>query len=421
MNNIRKQRWTALVAVAAAWLTVPTAQADVVTDWNSRANNIVSEAKLPPHPSYRTLAMVQAAVYEAVNAITRVYPAQRVKLKAASGASVEAAVAEANRVILSKLVPAQQAAIDLVYQSALTAIPADRARSDGLVVGNKAAAAILAARADDGAAAPEQYRPQTTAGNYVPTVIPAAPQWPQRKPWVLASADQFRPGPPPGLTSDRWARDFNEVKTLGAGNSTRRRPEQTNVARFWEATGPGIYFPVVRSVASTNGREVTQNARLLAAAGVAMDDALTAVMDAKYHYHFWRPITAIRNGDIDNNDATKRESSWTPLINTPMHPEYPCAHCILAGSVGAVLQAEIGNGAVPVLTTTSPAVQGAARSWTKIDDFVEEVANARIYDGVHYRYSTEVGTAMGKKIGELAAATFSQRQVAQAGTEQKNQ
>jgi len=421
MNNIRKQRWMALVPVAAVWLAVPAAHADVVTDWNTRANNIVSAAKLPPHPSYRTLAMVQAAVYEAVNAITRVYPAERVKLKAASGASVDAAVAEANRVILSKLVPAQQTAIDLAYQSALSAIPADRARSDGLVAGNKAAVAILASRADDGAAAPEQYRPQTTPGNYVPTVIPAAPQWPHRKPWVLASADQFRPGPPPALTSERWARDFNEVKTLGAGNSTRRRPEQTNVARFWEATGPAIYFPVVRSVASAPGREITRNARLLAAAGVAMDDALTAVMDAKYHYHFWRPITAIRNGDLDGNDATKRESSWTPLINTPMHPEYPCAHCILAGSVGAVLQAEIGNGAVPVLTTTSPAAQGAARSWTKINDFVEEVANARIYDGVHYRYSTEVGTAMGKKIGELAAATYSRHQVAQSGTEQENQ
>lgn len=421
MNDIRKRRWTILTAVSAVWLIGPTAQADVVTDWNTQANNIVSAAKLPPHPSYRTLAMVQAAVYEAVNAITRVYPAERVKLKAASGASIEAAVAEANRVILSKLVPAQQAAIDFAYQSALSAIPADRARSAGLVVGNKAAAAILASRAGDGAAAPEQYRPQTTPGNYVPTVIPAAPQWPQRKPWVLASADQFRPGPPPGLTSERWARDFNEVKTLGAGNSTRRSTEQTTVARFWEATGPAIYFPVVRSVASAPGREITRNARLLATAGVAMDDALTAVMDAKYHYHFWRPITAIRNGDIDGNDATKREASWTPLINTPMHPEYPCAHCILAGSVGAVLQAEIGNGAVPELTTTSPTAQGAARSWTKIDDFVEEVANARIYDGVHYRHSTEVGTAMGKKIGELAAATFSRQQVARTATERKSQ
>jgi hypothetical protein len=142
---------------------------------------------------------------------------------------------------------------------------------------------------------------------------------------------------------------------------------------------------------------------LFAAVTQATDDALIAIMDAKYHYNFWRPVTAIRNGDIDGNDATEREPSWTPLIDTPMHPEYPCAHCIVAAAVGTVLRAEIGTGPVPSLTTTSPTAKGAARSWTKIDDFIQEVANARIYDGVHYRYSTEVGTAMGKQVGELAA------------------
>jgi hypothetical protein len=138
----------------------------------------------------------------------------------------------------------------------------------------------------------------------------------------------------------------------------------------------------------------------------AMDDALIAVFDAKYHYNFWRPVTAIRNGDIDGNDATERDPSWTPFIDTPMHPEYPCAHCILSATVGTVLQAEIGAGPVPTLTTTSVTANGAARSWTKIDDFMQEVASARIYDGVHYRYSTEVGTAMGKQIGEVSAAKY---------------
>ena len=180
-------------------------------------------------------------------------------------------------------------------------------------------------------------------------------------------------------------------------------PEQTQIALFWEATLPPIYHGVVRSVANAPGREVTQNARLFAAVTQATDDALIAIMDAKYHYNFWRPVTAIRNGDIDGNDATERETSWTPFIDTPMHPEYPCAHCIVAGAVGTVLRAEIGTGPVPTLTTTSPTAKGAARSWTKIDDFMQEVANARIYDGVHYRYSTEVGTAMGKQVGELAA------------------
>ena len=178
-------------------------------------------------------------------------------------------------------------------------------------------------------AAAETYRPHTTAGVYVPTVIPVVPQWPQRKPWVMTSAAQFRPGPPPTLTSEVWARDYNEIKALGGKNSTRRTAEQTEIARFWEATAPPIYHGVVRSVATVPGREVTQNARLFAAVTQATDDALIAVFDAKYHYNFWRPVTAIRNGDIDGNDATERDPSWTPFIDTPMHPEYPCAHCIL--------------------------------------------------------------------------------------------
>jgi hypothetical protein len=234
--------------------------------------------------------------------------------------------------------------------------------------------------------------------------MPAAPHWPNRKPWVMTSPDQFRPGPPPALTSAVWARDYNEIKAVGGKNSTTRTAAQTEIARFWETTAPTIYYPLARSVANMPGRDVTQNARLLALTGEAMDDALIAVFDAKYRYNFWRPVTAIRNGDIDGNDATEREVSWLPFIDTPMHPEYPCAHCIVSGAVGAVLAAEIGTGAVPTLSTTSPTAPGVIRSWTKIDDFVVEVANARIYDGVHYRSSTEVGTAMGKKIGALVAA-----------------
>jgi hypothetical protein len=151
---------------------------------------------------------------------------------------------------------------------------------------------------------------------------------------------------------------------------------------------------------------VTENAHLLAVAGMAMDDAAIAVFDAKYAYNFWRPITAIRNGDLDGNDATARDPGWAPFIETPMHPEYPCAHCIVSGSLGAVLEAEIGGGTMPKLSSMSPTAPGAVRTWTSVSDFVQEVAVARIYDGVHYRNSTEVGTEMGKKIGGLAAAKF---------------
>jgi hypothetical protein len=240
----------------------------------------------------------------------------------------------------------------------------------------------------------------------VPTVIPVVSQWPQRTPWLMTSPAQFRPGPPPALTSEVWARDYNEIKALGGKSSTRRTAEQTAIARFWEATMPPIYHGVVRSVATAPGREVTQNARLFMAVTQAMDDALIAIMDAKYYYNFWRPLTAIRNGDLDGNDATEREPSWLPFIDTPMHPEYPCAHCIVSATVGTVLRAEIGASPMPTLTTTSVTAQGVARSWTTIDDFMQEVAQARIYDGVHYRNSTEVGTAMGKQVGELAAAKY---------------
>ena len=164
-----------------------------------------------------------------------------------------------------------------------------------------------------------------------------------------------------------------------------------------------MYWPVARSVAAMPGRDVTDNARLLALAAMAMDDALIAVFDAKYTYNLWRPVTAIRNGDIDGNDATDRDPGWTPFIDTPMHPEYPCAHCIVSASLGAVLAAEIGSGPTPTLTSASPTAGGAVRTWTSVADFTKEVASARIYDGVHYRYSTEVGSAMGQQIGELVA------------------
>jgi hypothetical protein len=405
MNHSTMRRQIALAAVTASLFVGSMARADVVTDWNAKAGEIVVEARLGPPAANRVLAIVHAAVYEAANAVTKRYPVSGASLAVAPGASVEAAIAAANRVTLAQLVPSQQAAIDTAYQAALTQIADGPAKTAGVAAGEKAAAAILALRLDDGAAVGESYRPYTTAGVYVPTVIPVVSQWPQRKPWLLTSPAQFRPGPPPPLTGAVWARDYNEIKELGGRTSARRTAEQTEIARFWEATLPPIYHGVVRSVATMPGRDVTQNARLFAAVTQASDDALIAVFDAKYHYNFWRPVTAIRNGDIDGNDATQRDPAWTPFIDTPMHPEYPCAHCIISGAVGTVLRAEIGTGPMPTLTTTSVTARGAARSWSTIDDFIQEVALARIYDGVHYRNSTEVGTAMGKQIGELAVAT----------------
>lgn len=388
-------------------ISAPSAlMADAVTEWNERAGAIVVKAGIGPLPAERTLAMVQASVYEAVNAITQRYPVSDLKLEAAPGASVEAAVAAANRAMLTKLVPSQQAVIDHAYQAALRAIAEGPAKFNGIAVAEKAVAATLARRANDGAAAGESYRPHTSAGTYVPTVIPEAPQWRYRKPWLMSDPAQFRPGPPPDLGSAVWARDYNEVKALGGKQSRQRTVEQTAIARFWEEVMPPIHHGIVRSVANASGRDITRNARLFAAVTQASDDGLIAVFDAKYHYGFWRPLTAIRNGDIDGNDATERDGSWVPFIETPMHPEYPCAHCITSGAVGTILKAEIGQEPTPVLTTSSHAAGDVTRSWTNVDDFMQEVANARIYDGVHYRNSGWVGTEMGRKIAQLAIEKY---------------
>ena len=405
-------RWRAIAAIWTVALSLlagaPGAGADVVTDANAKAADIASRHPATPI-SVRMMAIVQVSVFEAVNAITGRYPAYRAKMTPAPSASVDAAVASATRYALSRVMPAQQAAIDADYQAQLAVIPDGPAKAAGLVVGEQAADAIVAACADDGMVAPDIYRPVTTVGAYVPTTGPAVPHWGKRRPWVMTRGDQFRPGPPPSLTSAAWARDYNEIKALGSRNSTQRTPEQTAVAKFWEATAPAVYWPVARSVAAAPGREVTDNARLFAVAAMAMDDGLIAVFDAKYTYNLWRPVTAIRNGDLDGNDATDRDPGWTPFIDTPMHPEYPCAHCIVSASLGAVLEAEIGSGATPTLRSASSTAGGAVRTWSSVRDFVQEVALARILDGVHYRNSTEVGSAMGTKIGELAVKSFPKR------------
>ncbi|HEY1394013.1 MAG TPA: vanadium-dependent haloperoxidase [Methylibium sp.] len=378
-------------------------RADVITDWNDKACVIVGKVG-PGSTGHRIMAIVQVSVYDAVSSIDRRHKPYLAKIAAPTGASVEAAVAAANHAVLAELVPGEKSAIEAVYQSALAAIPDGQAKADGISVGEKAASAILARAAADGSNVPDTYQPRTTPGVYVPTTIPVFATWTQRKPWIMARPDQFRPGPPPELSSDTWVKDYNEVKALGGKNSSQRTPQQTEIARFWEETRPLIYHPLLRSVAIQSGRTVAQNARLYAAGAVAIDDALIAVYDAKYIYQFWRPITAIRNGG--GNKATAQEIGWTPLIPTPMHPEYPCAHCISSSALAAVIQAEVGGGPMPVLATSSPTAGGLTHQWTNLSDLTEEVKMARIYDGVHYRNSADVGIAMGQRIGKLVVEKF---------------
>ncbi len=378
-----------LLSIAAAF-AAPDAKADAVTDWNLKSGELITEAKLGTPPAARVMAIVQTAAMQAVETAQQ------------RQASAEAALAAAHRVALTRLLPSQQAAIDAAYQAALNGVADSAARSKGISAGEAAAQAVLAARADDGLASPEAYRPHTTAGAYVPTAPVAVPQWSQRKPWLMSSAAQFRPAPPPALNSEQWARDFNEVKTLGGKAGTRRSAEQTEAARFWDYSLPAIYHGVVRSVALQPQRDLARNARLFAAVAQAMDDALIGVFEAKYHYQFWRPATAIRNGDIDGNDATAREASWAPLIDAPMHPEYPSGHSILAASVATVIEADVKGGAMPVLATSSPTAKGATRRWQRTDEFVREISDARVHGGIHFRSATNAAEAMGRRIGELA-------------------
>ncbi|MCM3564284.1 DUF3455 domain-containing protein [Hydrogenophaga intermedia] len=387
----------AAIAVATI-LGSASACADAVTDWNRTADELITAAKMGTPPAIRVMALVQTAVHEAVSAL----PPQ------ADATAQQAAVAAANRVALGKLLPQQEAAITAAYQAALARL------GDGQSTAAGVAARVLAWRADDGAATPERYRPHAAPGVYVPTAAAAASQWPQRKPWLMNDAAQFRPAPPPALNSAQWARDYNEVKALGARASTHRSAEQTAVARFWEYSLPAIYHGVVRSVAQQPGRSLAQNARLFAATGQAMDDAVIAVMDAKYHHHFWRPVTAIRNGDRDEHPATDLQAGWTPLIDTPMHPEYPSAHSVLASSVGEVIKAEVGRSRLPELSTSSPTANGATRRWKSVDAFVQEVADARVWAGIHFRSATEVGTDMGRQVGALAVARVAQPPLAAA-------
>ena len=391
----------ALCALGQAGL----ARADVITDWNDKACAVVGKVGAGP-AGHRMMAVVQVAVFEAVNSIDPKYAPYMERIAAPRGASIDAAVAAANRATLVELVPAEKAAIEAAYQSAIAAIPEGAAKADGVAVGEKAAAMMLARAGKDGWNAAENYQPHTSAGRYVPAMIPALPAWGKRTPWVLDKTSQFRPGPPPDLNSETWERDLNEVRMVGGKTSTARTAQQTDIARFWEETRPLIYHPIVRSVATMPGRTVAQNARLYAAATMAMDDALIAVFDAKYAYNFWRPVTALRHDHTAGKTKVAADLSWTPFIATPMHPEYPCAHCVISGALGAVLNAELAGAPPPKLSSSSPTANGMVHEWTSIADFMEEVKVARIYDGVHYRNSSNVGNELGMKVGTLVTQKF---------------
>jgi len=274
-------------------------------------------------------------------------------------------------------------------------------KSDGIKLGNEVAAKTLIARQDDGADAPDAYRPRTTPGVYVPTPITASSMWPKVKPFAMTSPSQFRPQPPLALKSGEWATDYNEIKALGGKTSVKRTARQTEDATFWLMTGPASYYPLARQLVSAKKMDLVESARFMALVSTAVADSFIAVFDAKYYYEFWRPITAIRNGDNDGNPRTERDATWQPIDNTPMHPEYPCAHCISSAAVAAVIENVLGSPDIPEVSMTSATAPGVTHRWTNVWNYADEVSIARIYAGFHYRFSIRVGQNMGRQIGKL--------------------
>ena len=380
-----------------------TARADVIADWNARAEAIATEKKLLPPPNARGMAILHVAMFEAINAIDRKYEPYKLKLSVPITVSREAAAAASAHAVLVALHPDQQSSLDAFLSSSLAGVAEGEAKSNGIALGKQAAAGILTLRNNDGTIATETYRPHTVPGSYVPTTIPFGSTFGHVTPWAMSSGSQFRPDPPPPLSSQIWIDDLNEVREMGARDSKKRTAEQTDIGRFWFVIGPAAWNPIVRQLVVAKRLDLVDSARVFALVAMATCDSFIAVFDAKYFYNFWRPITAVRNADPAGNKGTPREASWLPLGDTPLHPEYPCAHCITSAAAASILIGVMGN-EIPEVTMTSPTAPGVTRKWTRLQDYAAEVGMARIYAGFHYGFSNKVGQGMGRKIGELTMA-----------------
>jgi hypothetical protein len=397
----------ALIGIGMIALSQPAA-ADVIADWNEKAVTFVLTHKMGPPPAERVMAMAHVAMFDAINSIERRYRPYLVQLSSPPHASKEAAAATAAGMVLAGVVPQSMINTRTALAAYLANIPDSAAKVEGVRIGEDIAAAILKARADDGARAPDSYRTRTAPGVYVPTPATWAPQWPGVQPFAMTGAAQFRPAPPIALTSAEWAADYNEIKALGRLVSKARSVRQTEDGKFWLSVGGNVYYPLIRSVAAAKNLNVLDSARLFALVAVARADSLIAVFDAKYHYGFWRPVTAIRHGDNDGNPATERDATWQPLAETPMHPEYPCAHCITAASMAAVVEQLFSMAEIPEASMTSPTAPGVTHRWTNLHAFIREVSEARIFAGFHYRFSTRVGQDMGSQIGAYVVKNLMQ-------------
>jgi hypothetical protein len=373
--------------------------ADVITDWNEKAVAFVVARTMLPPQAERVIATVHVAMFDAVNSIERRYLPYKLQLPADKDTSKEAAAAAAAATVLAALHPNAAEEMKIALSAYLATLPPGIGTDQGIKLGEAVATKIAAERAKDGSEAPDAYRPKTRPGVYVPTPITASSMWPNVAPFAMSSPAQFRPEPPIPLAGEQWASDYNEIKNLGGKSSTARSARQSEDGRFWLITGAPSYYPIVRQLVAAKKMNLVDSARFMALIAAATADAYIAVFEAKYHYDFWRPITAIRNGDTDDNSATERDAAWQPIDNTPMHPEYPCAHCITSATIATVAEVVLGSADVLEITMTSAAAPGVTHRWTNLWAYADEVSLARIYAGFHFRFSTRVGQDMGRKIG----------------------
>jgi hypothetical protein len=405
-SNSRRGRagLTSLVVATVVLLALAVASpahADTVTEWNlNAANAIFATAGQPPQLSVPHLAMVHGAVYDAVNAIDGGHEGYLISSRVATPSdSKEAAAATAAYRMLLSIVPGQQTVLDAQYAASLAGIPDGSAKTRGIAVGEAAAAAMKAARTDDGRFGAFRFAVGSAPGVWRP-VLPAFVNDPNAwlkdvKPFLIESSSQFRSKGPLSLTSRKYAREFVEVKSLGSAASATRTADQTLAARYWAENPPATWSRIFRTLSAQQGLSITENARLFAMLYMTAADALISVWDDKAHSSFWRPITAIREAGTDGNPATEPDAAWLPLIANPPYPEHPSGHTGLSGSIVATLQEFFRTDKVAWTDTNNA---GLTRSFTRFSHAIDEIVDARIWSGIHFRTADEQGARIGRQV-----------------------
>jgi hypothetical protein len=384
------------------------ANGDVVTDWNTAALDAIRTGRTPPPIASRSLAILHVSIYDAVNGIARTNEPYLVQSSAPSSASREVAASAAAHKALVNLFPAAASSFDALHAASLAGIPNGPQKTAGIVWGEFVANQILAARANDGSDAIVPPPDGSGPGVWVPTPPAFAPyllpQWGFVVPFGMSSSSQFRPPGPPSLDSEQYAADYNEVKELGAAVGSTRTEEQTQIALFWAdgagtETPPGHWNSIAQIIAAGQGNTLEENARLFALLNIAMADAAICAWDAKYIFHFWRPVTAI--------NFAEPNLMWASFIVTPPFPDYVSGHSTFSGAAATVLPFFYGTEDLP-FTTGSDFLPGVTRSFPTCLDAAEEAAVSRLYGGIHFRSANEDGLQAGISIGEWTDSHYLQ-------------